>query len=564
MRLLHSASLEFEEFHNDRVPRYMILSHTWGKEEVSYQEMRHLQNLRKLPTNVRQSQDFIAALEVAVGIGVGQGHASDIEARAGYTKIARTAEIAISKDYDYFWLDTCCIDKSSSAELQEAINSMYAWYQRSGLCIVHLEDAVLDSSQESSLVAQFHGLIRNSKWITRGWTLQELIAPRVVEFYDGTWSYICHKTEVLAELRMATKIPEIVLATGDLESTSIAQKMSWAAHRCTTRLEDQAYALLGLFDIHMPMLYGEGDKAFFRLQEQIIRTTADDSILAWEPIESKSTTYRGLFARSPREFMHCAQVIRGNDVTFDFLKGRLRINLCLEGPDKDYIFIAYLQARRTDNYKKKPSRIPILLRRVQNYAPYRYARIFPTPGLPDYPPRLSGNVTTVDAYLRPSLAPELTYPAIHCFQFKRSPTEQSEFNFTITNAEPKKLWNTESQTMTIPPVARKFVGVVGLSRISRVHEHHNGSPSTIASSHLIFGFGQVERTAWAKLLPSVEGDESLDSLMKRSAKYPINTPDNGQSRWFWQSGPGRDVVLKYDLCGDEVSVMVELEGLIRM
>jgi hypothetical protein len=562
MRLLRSASLEFEEFHNDRVPPYVILSHTWGKEEVSYQEMRHLQNLRKLPTNMRQSQDFIAALEVAVGIGVGQGHASDIEARAGYTKIARTAEIALSKDYDYFWIDTCCIDKSSSAELQEAINSMYAWYQRSGLCIVHLGDAVLKSSQGASSVAQFHGLIKDSKWITRGWTLQELIAPRIVEFYDGNWLYICHKTEVLAELRMATKIPEIVLATGDLESTSIAQKMSWAAHRCTTRLEDQAYALLGLFDIHMPMLYGEGDNAFFRLQEQIIRTTADDSILAWEPIESKSTTYRGLFARSPREFMHCAQVIRGKDVTFDFLKDRLRINLCLEGPDKDYIFIAYLQARRTD--KKKLSRIPILLRRVQNYAPHRYARIFPTPALPDYPPRLSGNVTTVDAYLRPSLTPELTYPAIHCFQFKRSPREQNEFHLAINDAEPKKLWNTESQTMIIPPHERTFVGVVGLSRISRVHKRHNGSPSAITSSYLIFGFGQLERTAWAKLLPSVVGNETLDSVIKRSTEYPINTPDNGQSRWFWQSDPGRDVVLKYDLFGDEVSVMIELEGLIRV
>ena len=118
--------------------------------------------------------------------------------------------------------------------------------------------------------------------------------------------------------------------------------------------------------------------------------------------------------------------------------------------------------------------------------------------------------------------------------------------------------------MTIPPSERKFVGVVGLSRISRVHEEHNGNPSDMTSSHLIFGFGQLERTAWAKLLPSVVGNETLDSPIKRPAEYPINTPDNGQSRWFWQSGPGRDVVLKYDLFGDEVSVMVELEGLIRV
>jgi hypothetical protein len=132
------------------------------------------------------------------------------------------------------------------------------------------------------------------------------------------------------------------------------------------------------------------------------------------------------------------------------------------------------------------------------------------------------------------------------------------------NAEPKNLWNTENQTMTIPSGERKFVGVVGLSRMSMIHEEYDGSPSAIASSHLIFGFGQLKRTAWAKLLPSVAGNETLDSPIKRPAEYPINTPDNGKSRWFWQSDLGRDVAMKYDLFGDEVSVMVELEGLIRV
>jgi hypothetical protein len=98
------------------------------------------------------------------------------------------------------------------------------------------------------------------------------------------------------------------------------------------------------------------------------------------------------------------------------------------------------------------------------------------------------------------------------------------------NAEPKNLWNTENQTMTIPSGERKFVGVVGLSRMSMIHEEYDGSPSAIASSHLIFGFGQLKRTAWAKLLPSVAGNETLDSPIKRPAEYPINTPDNGKSR----------------------------------
>ena len=133
MRLLHSTSLDFHEYHDD-VPSYLILSHTWGASEVSYQEMRHLQKVEKLPPELRRSVEFLAALEAAAGFDF--GHGQSITQRSDYKKILATAAVAKSKDYDFFWIDTCCIEKDSSAELQEAINSMFVWHQRTGLCVV--------------------------------------------------------------------------------------------------------------------------------------------------------------------------------------------------------------------------------------------------------------------------------------------------------------------------------------------------------------------------------------------------------------------------------------------
>ncbi|KAF2825580.1 HET-domain-containing protein, partial [Ophiobolus disseminans] len=232
MRLLNAETLRFKTFFSDdQTPPYAILSHTWGDEEVSYQDMMYEEVIDNL----------------------------------SYQKIIETAKIAKQKHLDYFWVDTCCIDKTSSAELQEAINSMWRWYRTSAYCAVYLED-----SKDSQ-----------SRWITRGWTLQELIAPRNVWFYDCNWLPTFDKLSGLDVIEEITKIPKQVLSTSDLSMSSVAQKMSWAANRKTTRIEDAAYSLMGLFDVHMPMLYGEGDNAFRRLQEQIIKTDPDDSILDW-------------------------------------------------------------------------------------------------------------------------------------------------------------------------------------------------------------------------------------------------------------------------------------------
>ena len=214
----------------------------------------------------------------------------------------------------------CCIDKTSSAELTEAINSMYAWYIRAAVCYVYFAD-VPPSSNTEHMATQ----LRDSRWFTRGWTLQELIAPREMLFFASDWSYIAAKQEVLPLLSRITNIDIDVLKTGDLSEASVAKKMSWAATRKTSRGEDMAYCLLGMFNVNMPLLYGEGPvKAFRRLQEAIMRLTHDQSLFAWGdfvtnfsiiptsalsgPWQAPQPQY-GLFADSPADFRQSGSIV---------------------------------------------------------------------------------------------------------------------------------------------------------------------------------------------------------------------------------------------------------------
>lgn len=173
MRLLHATTLEFKIFHDDQIPPYLILSHTWGSEEVSYQEMRFLQQYYSLPETLRNNKIFVATLKAAAGLDVSSAESKLIKQRSGYTKIVKMAELSREKNLEYFWIDTCCIDKSSSAELQEAINSMFRWYQHSDLCIVHLEHCHdLERRSAAGLdIVYFLKALTGSRWITRGWTL---------------------------------------------------------------------------------------------------------------------------------------------------------------------------------------------------------------------------------------------------------------------------------------------------------------------------------------------------------------------------------------------------------
>lgn len=268
MRLLNAKTLTFEEFYDNQVPKYTILSHRWEEEEVSYQDFR-AHRRRKLESISKRSKGFHKTSK-------------------GFTKIEACCRMTVSHGYQYTWIDTCCINKDSSAELTEAINSMYRWYQQSQKCYAYLCDVFITSLDTDASRREF----KSSKWFTRGWTLQELIAPKEVLFLNNSshclglkspkdWINL-RESDIEPFLREITAIPSMILChSASLSNYPIAQRMSWAASRTTTRIEDRAYSLLGIFNVNMPMLYGEGTNAFRRLQEEIIKRSNDTSIFAW-------------------------------------------------------------------------------------------------------------------------------------------------------------------------------------------------------------------------------------------------------------------------------------------
>ena len=270
MRLLRVDNPEepkLEEFLERNVPPYTILSHTWGDEEVSFQEMQH----------VKQT----------------------VKSKAGYSKILACCNETRKMSLEYCWVDTCCIDKSSSAELSEAINSMYHWYKDAQICFVTLGDVEYSSRDPS--------VIGSSRWFKRGWTLQELLAPSNVVFYTRTWARIGTKWELRVVISAASGIDQSALTGLQLKEFSVARRMFWASNRETTRREDRAYSLLGIFNVHMPLLYGEGNRAFVRLQEEIMKTSHDHSLFAWRsPLE---LDLPGLLAPHPICFKDAGNVV---------------------------------------------------------------------------------------------------------------------------------------------------------------------------------------------------------------------------------------------------------------
>ncbi|KAI5992317.1 heterokaryon incompatibility protein-domain-containing protein [Pisolithus orientalis] len=258
---------------------YAILSHCWGEvdQEVSFKEVKKFLSMTQEKRN-------------------------EIRERPGYQKIILTCRQAQEDGLKWVWVDTCCINKDSSAELSEAINSMYQWYESAEVCYAYLHDAVGDwmNRGESMLIP---------RWFSRGWTLQELIAPKVVYFFDRRWECIGDREKLADILSDTTRIPKYVLKHGldPRVRPCVAQVISWAADRTTTREEDRSYSLLGLLKVHMPMLYGEGKNAFRRLQLEIIRTSNDQSIFAWG--HSREFGWSNNFlADDPSYFSDCGDV----------------------------------------------------------------------------------------------------------------------------------------------------------------------------------------------------------------------------------------------------------------
>jgi hypothetical protein len=251
MRLLDTTSLDIVSVAADKTPPYAILSHTWGAEvnEPTLQQIQELTQVGRLDPSAWTR------------------HPTAL--KKGYQKIRSACGLALAQGYRYLWADTCCIDKTSSAELSEAINSMFKWYQAAGICYVYLEDVDVGANIVNPDVSR-------CRWFSRGWTLQELVAPANVVFYDYKWSYIGNKRDgggFQVQLSRTTGIDARVLSGAvDLEDLSVACRMSWAASRTTSRPEDIAYCLIGIFQVNMPLLYGEGSRAFIRLQEEILRS----------------------------------------------------------------------------------------------------------------------------------------------------------------------------------------------------------------------------------------------------------------------------------------------------
>ncbi|KAL3426462.1 het domain protein [Phlyctema vagabunda] len=282
---MHLLSWEVLEGHEDNlkirlerdalVTNYAILSHVWGspKDEVSFEDM-------------------------LAGTG---------ESKKGYAKLVGCCKQAQKDGLAYIWVNTCCINKASSAELSEAIVSMFQYYEQSEVCYAYLEDVLVNCDTGSDLDSSSFS---DSAWFTRAWTLQELVAPQHVKFFDRSWAPIGHKVDehVRTIIERVTRIDSTVLTYPfSMRVVSVAKKMSWAAERRATRTEDKAYSLMGIFGVYMPPLYGEGNHAFIRLQEAILRTSNDHTIFAWTSPPAASLS-RGLeyvstmLALSPDQF----------------------------------------------------------------------------------------------------------------------------------------------------------------------------------------------------------------------------------------------------------------------
>jgi hypothetical protein len=225
-------------FPKDKVPPYAILSHTWGGED-----------------------DEVTFKDLVNGTA---------ENKRGFQKLRFCGSQAKDDDLQYFWVDTCCINKSDTTELTTAINSMFRWYQYAARCYVYLSDVSVRSQDGQFVHVEWESAFCNSRWFTRGWTLQELLAPKVVDFYSRDRIRLGDKHSLGQQIVGTTGIAIDALRGRPLSQFSIEERFSWTEKRQTTMEEDQAYCLLGIFGVFLPLIYGEGlSNAIRRLRKEI-------------------------------------------------------------------------------------------------------------------------------------------------------------------------------------------------------------------------------------------------------------------------------------------------------
>jgi len=326
---------EFIENETNKV-EYAILSHTWDLDEVVFQDVQSwmVRYTRKL----------------------------------GWKKIDYCCRQARQDGIDWTWMDTVCIDKSSSAELSEAINSMFRWYRDAKVCYAYLAD--IPAARWSA--RDHYSCLKDSRWFSRGWTLQELLAPKRMILYGTDWNQLGTRHELSDLISQVSGIQVSVLQghENEIGKFSIAQRMCWASRREVTRSEDIAYCLLGLFDVNMPLLYGEGSKkAFIRLQEEIMKNSDDHTLFAWDVPEgvgrSKGAIKEvGLLAEHPIFFRSSKDVLsfRRWDVsdTFSMTNKGLRITIPLTADvDSPENWIAYLDCHQLKGDQRCAVGIPL-------------------------------------------------------------------------------------------------------------------------------------------------------------------------------------------------------------
>ena len=302
MRFLDIKSYEIKQFTRiskieEALGQCAIISHRWGEFELSFQKYeKQMKEQVKEPNSYRDQFERPGKTSPA----------SEAESE-GFLKTARACLKAcgesdrseadlfgLPKDLKYIWMDTCCIDKQDSQEFQEAINSMFRWYSGAKVCYAYLPDVSMEEEGEhgyqaceidkvtEKIIQPRIGSFESSDWFTRGWTLQELLAPTEMYFFDRYWRCLGSKKTLFTRIQETTNIDAQYL-DGDISKACVATKMSWLARRETSVIEDMAYCMFGIFEINTYIRYSEKEVAFVRLQEEIIRQKpSDESIFAWK------------------------------------------------------------------------------------------------------------------------------------------------------------------------------------------------------------------------------------------------------------------------------------------
>jgi hypothetical protein len=587
MRLINVNTLELQSFNEDAIPDYAILSHTWGADEVSYQEIVWIDRLKSASkpidqtaapssstssstsetTQETQSAAILARLErtlrnylnlAASPNGVTQ---EDILRKSGYEKIVNAANTARDLDCEWLWVDCCCIDKTSSAELQEAINSMYRWYREATICLVYLGDiasATFDPTSSNLEVVEmaFH----TCRWIKRGWTLQELVASADCKFYFQDWKFMIDKSECLNELSRATGIPTSVLDDPQsIHEVSVAQRMSWASGRETTRREDVGYCLLGLFDIQLPLLYGEGDKAFIRLQEEILKTTDDYSLFAWSAPASDNSNYRGLLARSPAEFRNCGSVERFTTTSVLPISTSpigLRIQLGVSpDPDDETRVLAMI---RSYNSKRQP--LVIYLKCLDGATQYARVNVASTIAMDGW---MAGELRTMYVRQKLSVPANFTTKDFSHFHLRRRFSEHYKGPQVSLIGVPNKGWDWSNYHQRIVASAFEMTAVFLL-----------GVEQTGLAFPVAVAFNPETGHYWCKTFAELvtnftnpprpwDGEDWRATVMRHVTKE-VRTSLRGVEAHhdvFRFGGLQIKIGVKAGLCGDTIGLQVHIDGL---